>query len=78
MTKDYMVVNEEKLTILGHKVKVITERFSPEYLNSNRFEPRCFRCCFYSGQPSYVKPCICQYIRCNGYGHERPHFELDE
>ena len=49
MTKDYVAINEEKITVLGHKVKVITERFSDEYLISNRFEPRCFHCCFYSG-----------------------------
>lgn len=78
MTKDYVKIREEIVDVLGHKVKVITERFSDEYLTSNRFEPRCFRCCFYSGQPSYKAPCICQYIRCNGYMDVQPHFELAE
>lgn len=78
MTKDYVTIREEVIDVLGHKVKVITERFSDEYLTSNRFEPRCFRCCFYSGQPFYKAPCICQYIRCNGYMDEQPHFELVE
>jgi len=79
MTKDYVTISTERFNIFGHKVKAITERFSDEYLDSDRFESRCLRCCFDSGQPSYKKPCICQYIDCNGYGRDlQVHFELDE
>lgn len=77
MTKDYVTIKEEVVDVLGHKVKVVTERFSDEYLDSKRFQPRCLRCCFYSGQPSYIKPCICQYLDCTQYrGDEATHFEL--
>ena len=76
MTKDYVTIREEYITIFGHKVKVITERFSDEYLNSKRFEPRCFRCCFYTKRDSYKEPIICDYIRCNGYIDTARHFEL--
>lgn len=77
MAKDYVTIEEEVVDVLGHKVKVVTERFSDEYLHSKRFQPRCLRCCFYSGKPTYIKPCICQYVRCNGYSREvQRHFEL--
>lgn len=81
MTKDYVTISTENLDIFGHKVKAITERFSDEYLDSKRFQPRCLRCCFYSGQPRYMgPPRICQYIKCNRYysRNEQLHFELDE
>jgi hypothetical protein len=45
MTKDYTVIRKEKLTVLGHKVMVVTEIFSDEYLNSNRFVPRVYARC---------------------------------
>lgn len=78
MTKDYVTISEENLNIFGHKVKAITERFSDEYLGSKRFQPRCLRCCFYSGQPRYEGlPRICQYIKCKGYWDTAIHFELD-
>ena len=78
MTKDYVTIKEENFNILGHKVKAITERFSVEYLGSKRFQPRCLRCCFYSGQPRYEgPPRICLYINCRQHGHEATHFELD-
>jgi len=77
MTKDYVTISTEELDILGYKVKAITERFSDEYLDSNRFESRCLRCCFNPGKPSYMSPCICQYIRCDGYSRDlQIHFEL--
>ena len=79
MTKDYVVISIEHFDIFGHKVKAIMERFSDEYLNSKRFQPRCLRCCFYSGQPSYLgPPHICQYIKCRHFYDEALHFELDE
>lgn len=80
MTKDYVARNIAKFTILGHKVKAIEEIFSDEYLNSNRFQSRCLRCCFDSGYPSYKGPCICHYIKCDSgmSGDVATHFELDE
>lgn len=79
MTKDYVTISTERFNIFGHKVKAITERFSDEYLSSKRFQSRCLRCCFYSGQPRYKgQPRICQYIDCNGYWDTALHFELDE
>lgn len=79
MTKNYVTIKEEVVDVLGYKIKAVTERFSDEYLNSKRFQPRCLRCCFYSGQPRYVgPPRICQYIDCHRYyGRDlQLHFEL--
>ena len=79
MTKDYVTINEEIIDVLGHKVKVVTERFSDEYLDSDRFKPQCFRCCFYSGLASYKSPCICQYINCKCYSRDQGiRFEIVE
>jgi hypothetical protein len=77
MTKNYTTIRTEKLIILGHKVKAIIERFSDEYLDSERFKSRCLRYCFYTERESYSEPCICDYIRCNGYSRDiQIHFEL--
>ena len=71
MTKDYAVFRTEELTILGHKVKVITEIFSDDYLDSHRFESRCLRCCFVKDKN------ICKFIKCNSpRGDVATHFEL--
>ena len=80
MTQDYVTVRKEKFNILGHEVNAITELFSDEYLDSKRFQPRCLRCCFYSGQPRYIgPPRICQYIKCHMYSRDLGlHFELVE
>ena len=56
MTKDYVTIKEEVVDVLGHKVKVVTERFSDEYLDSKRFQPICLRCSFNPGHPSYKEP----------------------
>lgn len=72
MTKDYVIIRVENLNILGHKVKAITERFSDEYLDSDRFQSRCLRCCFCD------EPRVCHFIRCSGWSHDNEtHFELD-
>ena len=77
MKKDYVTIGEEVVDVLGHKVKVVTERFSDEYLDSKRFQSRCLRCIFNPGHPSYKAPCICRYLRCTQYrGDEATHFEL--
>ena len=77
MTKDYVTIKEEVVDVLGHKVKVVTERFSYEYLNSKRFQPRCLRCIFNPGHPSYKAPCICRSLDCTLYSmDEAIHFEL--
>ena len=77
MTKDYVTIGEEVVDVLGHKVKVVTERFSDEYLDSKRFESRCLRCIFNPDHPSYKEPCICRYLHCTQYrGDEAIHFEL--
>ncbi len=75
MTKDYTVIRKEKLTVLGHKVMAVTEIFSDEYLNSNRFVPRCLRCCFSKNYRDTYN--FCNYIKCNGgRGDVATHFEL--
>ena len=72
MTKDYVPISTEYFNIFGHKVKVITERFSDEYLDSDRFEPRCFRCCFNNSK-------FCSYIKCSRYSYDLGvHFEIAE
>lgn len=76
MTKDYVTIKEEVVDVLGHKVKVVTERFSDEYLDSKRFQPICLRCIFNPGHPSYKEPCICRYLRCGMLYDEAIHFEL--
>lgn len=70
MTEDYVIVKEEVVDVLGHKVKVVTERFSDEYLSSRRFQPRCLRCIFNPSRPS-----ICQYLYCTLIRDEAIHFE---
>lgn len=78
MTKDYVTVKEEKLNILGHEVKAITELFSDEYLDSDRFQSRCLRCCFYTKREFLDRtPRFCDYIHCNWFSQDRQtHFEL--
>jgi hypothetical protein len=78
MTKDYVTVKEEKLNILGHEVKAVTELFSDEYLESDRFQSRCLRCCFYSKREFLDRtPRFCDYIHCNWFSQDRQtHFEL--
>ena len=78
MTKDYVTVKEEKLNILGHEVKAVTELFSDEYLDSDRFQSRCLRCCFYTKREFLDRtPRFCDYIHCNWFSQDRQtHFEL--
>jgi hypothetical protein len=78
MTQDYVTVREEKFNILGHEVKAVTELFSDEYLDSDRFQSRCLRCCFYNERDIlYRTPCLCDYIKCNGFSCDRQtHFEI--
>ena len=74
MTKDYVTIIEEEFDLLGHKVKAVTERFSDEYLDSKRFEPRCLRCCFNNNISDF-----CNKIRCNSFSRDiQTHFELVE
>lgn len=73
MTKDYVTIDEKTINILGHKVKAITERCSDEYLDNERFKPRCYRCCFFNKEDKS----ICSYIRCDCYSIDlQIHFEL--
>lgn len=78
MTKDYVTVKEEKFNILGHEVKAVTELFSDEYLDSDRFQSRCLRCCFYTEREFLDRtPRFCDYIHCNWFSQDRQtHFEL--
>ena len=72
MTQDYVTIIEEEFDLLGHKVKGVTERFSDEYLDSKRFEPRCSRCCFNNNIKDF-----CKKIRCNSFSIDiQTHFEL--
>lgn len=72
MTQDYVTIIEEEFDLLGHKVKEVTERFSDEYLDSKRFEPRCLRCCFNNNINDF-----CNKIRCNNFSRDlQTHFEL--
>ncbi len=77
MTKDYAVIRKEELTVLGHKVMAVTEIFSDEYLDSDRFVPRCLRCCFSKNYGDAYN--FCTYIKCDcGRGDVATHFELIE
>ena len=78
MTKDYVTIGEEKFNILGHEVKAVTELFSDEYLDSDRFQSRCLRCCFYTEREFLDRtPRFCDYIHCNWFSNDRQtHFEL--
>lgn len=78
MTKDYVTVKEEKFNILGHEVKAVTELFSDEYLDSDRFQSRCLRCCFYTKREFLDRtPRFCDYIHCHWFSRDRQtHFEL--
>lgn len=77
--KTYYKTSEERLNILGHEVKAVTEYFYDEYRNSERFQSRCLRCCFYRKRKDLFdrEPHICDYIRCSSFGwNEQTHFEL--
>lgn len=77
--KTYYKTKEERLNILGHEVKAVTEYFYDEYRNSKQFQSRCLRCCFYRKREDMFdsKPRICDYIRCSGFGfNQQTHFEL--
>lgn len=79
MTQDYVIVRKEKFNILGHEVNAITELFSDEYLDSDRFQSRCLRCCFYNKREFLDRtPNFCDYIKCSDFiGCDRQtHFEL--
>ena len=79
MTQDYVTVKVEKFNILGHEVKAVTELFSDEYLNSDRFQSPCLRCCFYTKREFLDRtPRFCDYINCaNLVSCDRQtHFEL--
>lgn len=78
MTQDYVTIRKEKFNILGHEVNAITELFSDEYLDSDRFQSRCLRCCFYTKREFLDRaPCFCDYIKCNGISRDRQtHFEI--
>ena len=70
MINDYVTVQTEELTIFGHKVKAITERFNDNYLNSIRFQPRCLRCCFKDSK-------FCNFIKCTWWSNDlQTHFEI--
>lgn len=72
MTQDYVTIIEEEFDLLGHKIKAVTERFSDEYLDSKRFEPRCLRCCFNNNIKDF-----CKKIRCRNFSRDlQTHFEL--
>lgn len=78
MTQDYVTIKEEKFNILGHEVKAVTELFSDEYLESDRFQSRCLRCCFYTKREFLNRtPRFCDYIHCNWFSQDRQtHFEI--
>lgn len=78
MTQDYVTVREEKFNILGHEVKAVTELFSDEYLNSDRFQSTCLRCCFYTKREFLDRtPRFCDYIKCYSISRDRQtHFEI--
>lgn len=78
MTQDYVTVKRERLNILGHEVDAITELFSDEYLESDRFQSRCLRCCFYTKREFLDRtPRFCDYIHCSWFSCDRQtHFEL--
>ena len=77
--KTYYKTGEKQLNILGHEVKAVTEYFYDEYRNSEQFQSRCLRCCFYRKKEDMFDktPHICDYIRCSSFGwNEQTHFEL--
>ncbi|MBP5457228.1 MAG: hypothetical protein J6Y37_12080 [Paludibacteraceae bacterium] len=82
MAKDYVTIFTRDYDILGHKVREVYEQFDYKYLNSDRFQSRCLRCCFYNPETRGLFPKkkdFCDLIRCNGYSIERAsHFELIE
>lgn len=83
MTKDYVTLFTKDYDILGHKVREVHELFNDEYLNSDRFQSRCLRCCFYDPDTRGLFPKkkhdFCDHIRCNGYMYDHAsHFELIE
>lgn len=83
MTKDYVTIFTRDYNILGHKVREVYEQFNDEYLDSDRFQPRCLRCCFYDPDTRGLFPKkkhnFCNIINCNGYSRDHAsHFELAE
>lgn len=76
--KTYYKIGEKRFNIFGHEVKAIEEYFYNEYRNSEQFQSRCLRCCFYRKRKNiFDEPHICDYIRCSGFGgNYQTHFEL--
>lgn len=77
--KTYYKTGEKRFNIFGHEVKAVTEYFYDEYRNSEHFQSRCLRCCFYRKKKDMFDnpPHICDYIRCSSFGwNEQTHFEL--
>ena len=76
--KTYYKTKEEILNIFGHRVKAVTEYFYDEYRNSEQFQSRCLRCCFFRKRKNiFDEPHICDYISCSSFGYnEQTHFEL--
>ena len=76
--KTYYKIGEKNFNVFGHEVKAVREYFYDEYRNSEQFQSRCLRCCFYRERKNiFDEPRICDYIRCSGFGgNEQTHFEL--
>ena len=76
--KTYYKTKEKILNIFGHEVKAVEEYFYDEYRNSEQFQSRCLRCCFYRKRKDRLyEPHICDYIDCSSFGgNYQTHFEL--
>ena len=76
--KTYYKTKEKILNIFGHEVKAVEEYFYDEYRNSEQFQSRCLRCCFYRKRKDRLyEPHICDYIDCSDFGgNYQTHFEL--
>ncbi len=76
--KTYYKTKEKILNIFGHEVKAVEEYFYNEYRNSEQFQSRCLRCCFYRKREDHLEePLICDYMDCSNFGRNyQTHFEL--
>ena len=76
--KTYFKTKEKILNIFGHEVKAVEEYFYNEYRNSEQFQSRCLRCCFYRKRKDRLyEPLICDYMECSNFGSNyQIHFEL--